>query len=817
MRHALFGLFVACSKLTPLPDDVCGNLIVEPHLGEACDDGGNTGLCTTSANSTDGCKLACLEEPAPDYVQVISVEGLERYCPAGFVCGNGICRTPSGTFSRAGETNLEMSEVALADVTGDRQDDLVALTGAAISVFAGASRDKPFEAPVKTTAPPSSGLPLVVDYDRNGFADIVVPSSGGVLLMAGQPDGTFESQLEYASLELPLLESDFNKVRVVTAGGAPRRGAMVATTVAGRGVVITPRAEASLECAAPVGVAISSLSVDPDGGLVVAVASQGPNSYFCAARQQPSGWVVLTPTAIPVGARLGDGPVGFLGDRGCPDLILPRGIVTDGILRFVAGSGCRYDTGMTDAAVVWVEQPMASGVLSELSPGYSVITRAAVYSDAAIAPLPQANNRLWARAVVGDVTGDGLADIVASRGDDDGSSSPADDLIVLRAVTGGSFAPQIVDTVYPILQHIIDDFDGDNVGDIGIVEDLGETRVSILFGGDLETVVVQTPLSGSADDGSPLRWFMASERFAQGAYSASNDGISDLLLGRTDGAFFQLFGTAGRRMTSPAWFTDGVAPEVSAIAVGQLVGEHASEYWQDMMPLFLDDARAPSMVVWEGQEGQVGNAAYVSQFSPAKLIGVPGPARIVRAVALTTEQGPWVAAFSPRNQLLLVGPHADSPVCDWNTLEAFTRINAVHAEHQQLWVSGFSIDVSDLTAQEQPRTVIYSVSASCAAPTVARDFWSESGLACGAATKIGDALYALCSDGRKVNLWDVTIPNSPRDTTYGLTGTVEGLEKGDVNGDGLEDLVVLISEAEAMSARVLIQCENPAPTTQECF
>ncbi len=97
----------ACSNLSPITAELCGNRIVETSVGEDCDGGDN---CGTLDDDDAACRFMCSAEQA---------------CPLGFGCGtDSICRQHSGVFELVSETGAVTLFAQAADIDGDGRLDL---------------------------------------------------------------------------------------------------------------------------------------------------------------------------------------------------------------------------------------------------------------------------------------------------------------------------------------------------------------------------------------------------------------------------------------------------------------------------------------------------------------------------------------------------------------------------------------------------------------------------------------------------------------------------------------------------------------------
>jgi hypothetical protein len=202
---ALCACAVACAPLDDIDDDTCGNAIVERERGEDCDTfGAEAGTMCRPPGGAGECRFDCSEGVS---------------CPVGWGCGaDAICREPSGHFAPGGDT-IEAAGAArlrLADFDGDHRKDVLVSTFQSASVAyldeggrVGARVDRP-TSELFPTAPPTD------DLDGDGLADLVLnvgPIGLGVL--RGRPErelaptvqASFQSAAGSAEIRLLTLDA----------------------------------------------------------------------------------------------------------------------------------------------------------------------------------------------------------------------------------------------------------------------------------------------------------------------------------------------------------------------------------------------------------------------------------------------------------------------------------------------------------------------------------------------------------------------------------------------------------------------------------
>lgn len=150
----LVVLLCACADEAAIAPNTCGNWVLEP--GEDCDQ--PTG-CTAD------CRLAC-DADAP--------------CPTGSACGlDHACHAPTGRFAtEAIASPLGFSEYRVGDLDGDGRADVVGIAGTNVRAAYAANG---FALPVDTPLPTPNGPVAIGDVDGDGRNDVVVPTLQGLV------------------------------------------------------------------------------------------------------------------------------------------------------------------------------------------------------------------------------------------------------------------------------------------------------------------------------------------------------------------------------------------------------------------------------------------------------------------------------------------------------------------------------------------------------------------------------------------------------------------------------------------------------------
>jgi FG-GAP-like repeat len=172
----------ACATLNDLPENTCGNLIIEQANGEDCDGnpiGSDGGVTAAPAGFTcsSACRVTCTAASDAGVAQ----------CPDGWGCGvDGICRRPAGTFTAAGVDITEnVDHLLLGDLDGDGRKDVVVDTGVDLRVHYFGD-DGVLEQTTSIDAEQPS--PALGDFNNDGITDISYRLDSAVTVRLGSAD-----------------------------------------------------------------------------------------------------------------------------------------------------------------------------------------------------------------------------------------------------------------------------------------------------------------------------------------------------------------------------------------------------------------------------------------------------------------------------------------------------------------------------------------------------------------------------------------------------------------------------------------------------
>lgn len=173
---SLAVMAASCGTLPDITDGQCGNYVVEPKSGEACDEE-VTGKCG-SPISYAPCQFICNDEIS---------------CAPGYGCGlDGVCRRSGGlSESPISIGAIGAQQLLRGDFDGDGRYEIVAANGNVATVhflttegFVSASRSFPY----------TSGTPVIGDLDGDGLDDMVLSLESAVAIWLGQEDRTLIPQ-----------------------------------------------------------------------------------------------------------------------------------------------------------------------------------------------------------------------------------------------------------------------------------------------------------------------------------------------------------------------------------------------------------------------------------------------------------------------------------------------------------------------------------------------------------------------------------------------------------------------------------------------
>jgi hypothetical protein len=638
---ALGGFLAAsaasCVTLPDINENQCGNSVVEPENGEACDE--ETERCGLPS-SIGACRFLC------DYQTAGGIE-----CPTGLGCGlDGICRKSDGlSDSPISIAGGGIQKLMSGDFDGDGRQDVVAVGFSTADVHF-LTTEGYIERTV--TLPNERGFPGVGDINGDELSDIVLALDRSVGVLLGQEDRSFapqsyttmfvapkthkmipigaysadgailsfsESKSGDTSVEFITLNEEGGHIRL-PAGPAPVPGTLIGavatkSVIVGNEICGVAAFELSARGVLPARVVygqrcgIGDLSyVDipfpqgysPWGGAYFADADKDGFEYLFLGLSNgiPSLKMILSDSTgqefplpdlgfeagncDPANPRLASAPlaVGDINGDSYPDVIDNRGI-----LLYTPYAGTRF---------------------TRVCHSYS-------YSD------PADKEKIlvaWTNAVIGDFNGDGLDDVMASRVNEG--------VIDLWTSGPGGFNTIPIFVGGRVSELVAGDFDGDAISDVAfrfapptgadpMMMTMAPTPLFAMFGNPL---ALPSPPQ-------PLGMLKGMQHIAAGRIKGANwagqpDVISDLVvLSASDDpgddmpiTLFQ--GNVTRNLTAPLSLQEATKTASSVLSTDRVFGIFISKFgasacnrFKDPMDPTTDSTATPSNIIALGDSGRI--------------------------------------------------------------------------------------------------------------------------------------------------------------------------------------------------------------------
>lgn len=553
-----------CADIDGHDVDECGNNVVELDAGEDCDliadpALGDDLVCGPPDGGAQQCRYVC--------------DGAE--CPTGWACeDDGICRPPSGTFEAEDDPvfRIAAEQIALYNLVGEDEAELVTRLQGDLFVFA--TDDEVFEPAIELTVPNIRGDLFFADIDDDEHVDVLAPAVSHALSDDAAPR-VHVMRAEPERLVTAVAPQELAGARIlaavpvtVTADGG--QAPLFAVRSADGGVALQVRSD---DCGDAGDGSRLELGVSDDAALHLTVApilGDVPHAIVSVAGTSTVTVVSLTTpcsTAPAVVATVGM-PSPATAD-GCTSLDMDGDADLDLLCHVAEGLA----VASNDAGVLTDASPAGPGfdALDDLpagqpracAPNRRILAAADLDADGdtdLVTPHgvfmstgPGTFNRVYAResgdawgeVVAGDFDRDGRDDLVASILRDDAECAP----VQLTALTEakGSYSPRLVQGGSLAHDLVVADFDGDDIDDLAAVRpEADETRIAVFFGDTKEALEDATSVGGFSSVTALVA--LRSRRDAP----INPDQIGDLAIVSEDGEFITLAtGTTHRAFLSP--------------------------------------------------------------------------------------------------------------------------------------------------------------------------------------------------------------------------------------------------------------------------
>ncbi|WP_437286039.1 hypothetical protein [Sorangium sp. So ce406] len=514
-----------CEELGEIRPGICGNGVIEPSSNEDCDCFEASEACVVETKNAQGATSLAVCNPRRSENECrFGCDDDGQGCPSGWGCGiDRVCRASKGEFTPLGAAlPLGAQRLLTGDLDGDGRGDLVGVGSTSLEAL---YFDANSTVGTQVSIPSAGDTPALARLTDDGTTDIALSVGPGVAILSGQPGRTFAPVPVLASVfRLELLSGadpgtmTLRGARLLPVGSTPEDGqtwvALVAGTDTGGAapedviVVVQGAARGELlpldlqrgrrDVAGPL------VSADLDGGalheVVVALADDSavriysPDSGAHTAVELPAGARIagapflrdVTGDGILdllVGATCAQRGPGLPADAACYELDVAEGagggafgdMQPYGDLSYPAGeAGSERSPGL--GAPIAVGDLNGDGVLDVVDPGAVRLGKARTSPPYKVEfdRLAPAKGRRWTSAVIADLTGNGVSDVITGSAD-------ATDLTFFTGVPGAlpsdfKLNELKIPTLGNVSSFVVGDFDGDLLPDLSFAESAGSSQ-----------------------------------------------------------------------------------------------------------------------------------------------------------------------------------------------------------------------------------------------------------------------------------------------------------------------------------------------------
>lgn len=810
MRWLLLLALTACTTFEPVARNTCGNGVLE--AGEDCD---------SSDATCVHCAVTCAKSAD---------------CPSdAYTCGvDGTCHAPGGALGPAVEAGqFFVDDMRITDIDHDGIGDVIGASRTSLVVRHGDPTASLSRSESQFT-PSQAGPASFADLDGDKSIDVTLATSEGIVSYAS-PYGVL------SPLDIRDVLTDNNgaplDARMIFPIPPTAMGAFVAVNGAMVFEMVDLNPANGSNAALPCG-ALDPASFSPD---LVDVYTKNNETIIALTSKNGGKLCVLSAYRNILGPQIAqltgaNAPVvvnkPVLADLDndsdyCPDVITSDGGPQALLHRNGTASGGHCTLG-AETALPPISDLAATDALRgrvSLTPQpVGVVPDALVFEDSiwgytgSAWGLGYASPRPIARAIDGDIDGDGMSDVlITAEGTDD------IDILYRSSALVATYELYRLDTLAPVTNVTLGDFDGDGNPDIDYTERVGDhVRMMVAYGaGTRPSAPIEVGTFGDVTSLVPLNPDFLND---------PNHQITDLIvlspgMSGASPAFTFLLGSAQRsllpiydprpsssqallRSAVVANFTGDASPDIFAIATagGAAVG------WQIAgPPSAFSNAKQPTIAIDNAIDCSRSTSTGAVCIDDALYITWPGAQH---DSVLEVDHEGHALAFDPAAAMatsMTTGTLATTSV------GAFAGHMGVHT------LASVDVDgMPQLLAAFGDVVLLCPMGASAAPTSTCVDITTkitDTGVTCNdaAAGHFGFAdpttpaatatdLVALCHAGGDSVIY--RIHDGTSDVLLRTSRDLRGIRVGDITGDGLDDIVAIAGAQGDQSLVAFPQCSS---------